>query len=45
MDIISIKQYLGESWTGVARRISSALDSDIDLLNAMNNSILSHSGK
>ena len=45
MDIISIKQYLGESWTGVTRRISSALDSDIDLLNAMNNSILSHSGK
>ena len=45
MDILSIRQYLGESWLNVTRRIASALDSDIDLLNATNSSILSHSGK
>ena len=45
MDILSVRQYLGESWLNVTRRIASALDSDIDLLNATNSSILSHSGK
>ena len=45
MDITNIKQYLGESWLAVKERITSALDSDIGLLNATNASILSHSGK
>lgn len=45
MDISSIKQYLGESWVAVSERIMTALDSDIDLLNATNRSILAHSGK
>jgi octaprenyl-diphosphate synthase len=45
MDIKSIQEYLGESWSAVRNRISSALKSDIELLNATNESILSHSGK
>ena len=45
MDIISVKQYLGKSWDAVTERIQSALDCDIDLLNATNRSILAHSGK
>ena len=47
MDIKSIREYLGleKDWTAVQNRISSALQSDIDLLNATNGSILSHSGK
>lgn len=45
MDINSVKEYLGESWISVSERIVSSLDSDIDLLNVTNRSILSHSGK
>ena len=45
MDIKAIREYLGADWTAVKERISSALQSDIDLLNATNSSILSHSGK
>lgn len=45
MDIIGVKEYLGESWTAVSERIVRSLDSDISLLNATNSSILSHSGK
>ena len=45
MDINSVKEYLGESWVSVSERIVSSLDSDIDLLNVTNRSILSHSGK
>lgn len=47
MDIKSIREYLGmeQDWEAVQNRISSALQSDIGLLNATNGSILSHSGK
>lgn len=45
MDIISVKEYLGESWKAVSERIARSLDSDISLLNSTNSSILSHSGK
>lgn len=47
MDIKSIREYLGmeQDWEAVQNRISSVLQSDIDLLNATNSSILSHSGK
>ena len=45
MDIISVKEYLGDSWTAVSKRIACSLDSDIELLNTTNRSILSHSGK
>lgn len=45
MDIKSIKEYLGQDWSMVQKHISEALKSDIDLLNATNASILSHSGK
>ena len=45
MDIVSIKEYLGVSWTSVTERIKNALNSDIHLLNSVNDSILSHSGK
>ena len=45
MDIKSIQAYLGNDWVAVNERISSALHSDINLLNATNESILSNSGK
>ncbi len=45
MDINSIKEYLGQAWTAVQERITSALNSDIKLLNSTNDMILSHSGK
>ena len=47
MDIKSIREYLGleHDWEAVQNRIATALQSDIDLLNATNGSILSHSGK
>lgn len=45
MDIRSVKEYLGASWKSVVERIKSVLDSDIDLLNVTNASILSNSGK
>ena len=45
MDIHGIREYLGKDWIDVTARIASVLDSDIDLLNSTNASILSHSGK
>ena len=45
MNIKSIKEHLGQDWTALQTRIASALQSDIDLLNMTNNSILSNSGK
>lgn len=45
MDINTLKEYLGRDWDAVQTRISSALKSDISLLNSTNGSILSHSGK
>ena len=45
MDIRSIREYLGQDWSAVQERIASALESDIQLLNATNRSILSNSGK
>lgn len=45
MDIKAIKEYLGDGWQAVKDKIVSALDSDIELLNVTNASILSHSGK
>ena len=45
MDIAKIREYLGADWTAVQRLLASSLESDIDLLNQTNRSILSHSGK
>lgn len=45
MDINGIREYLGKDWVDVTARIENILDSDIDLLNSTNASILSHSGK
>ena len=45
MDITSIKDYLGKDWISVQEQITSALESDIRLLNNTNVSILSNSGK
>lgn len=45
MDISSIKEFLGRDWAAVQESITSALDSDISLLNSTNESILSQSGK
>lgn len=45
MDIKSIKEHLGQDWTALQDRIAAALQSDIDLLNMTNASILSNSGK
>lgn len=45
MDIKAIQDYLGEDWLAVRQVICSALESDIDLLNSTNSSILAHSGK
>ena len=45
MDIKEIKNYLGTDWTAVGECISGSLESDIDLLNTVNTSILSNSGK
>ena len=45
MDIKAVKEYLGNDWVVVQENITSALRSDIDLLNSTNSSILSHSGK
>ena len=45
MDITAIKEYLGVDWLAVQNRIASSLKSDIGLLNATNDSILSNSGK
>ena len=45
MDISIIREHLGPDWSKVSDRIRSILGSDIELLNATNMSILSHSGK
>ena len=45
MDIAGIKEYLGKDWTAVQDCIGGSLESDIDLLNMTNRSILSHAGK
>lgn len=45
MRIDSIREYVGADWMAVKESISSALESDIDLLNSTNASILSNSGK
>lgn len=45
MDIKSVKEYLGNDWNAVQHKIEDSLKSDIDLLDATNNSILSNSGK
>lgn len=45
MDIKAIQNFLGEDWQSVRSVIYSALESDIDLLNSTNASILSHTGK
>lgn len=45
MDILSVKEYLGQDWIAVQERMASALDSDIALLNTTNSSIMSQSGK
>lgn len=45
MDIKTVKEYIAADWSAVVERISSALKSDISLLNSTNDSILAHSGK
>lgn len=45
MDIKAIRKYLGSDWNAVQKCIGTALQSDINLLNSTNASILSHSGK
>ena len=45
MDIAGVKEYLGAEWAAVQERIAGSLESDIDLLNQTNRSILAHSGK
>lgn len=45
MDIGGVKEYLGADWIAVQDRIAGSLESDIDLLNQTNRSILAHSGK
>lgn len=45
MDIATVKEYLGAEWVAVQNRIAGSLESDIELLNQTNRSILSHSGK
>ena len=45
MDINQVKDFVGGDWTAVQERIASSLQSDINLLNKTNESIISHSGK
>lgn len=45
MDRNAILQYLGEDWPTTERLISSALNSDVSLLNDTNSSFLEHTGK
>ena len=45
MDVNSIKEYLGDSWTAAMEVLCSSLKSDIGLLNATNNKVLSKPGK
>ena len=45
MDIAKVKEYLGTEWVAVQEAIAGSLESDIDLLNQTNRSILANSGK
>ena len=45
MDMGQIKEFLGSDWLKTESLIRSSLNSDIDLLNATNKSVLAHSGK
>lgn len=45
MDIARVKEYLGAEWIAVQDRIAVSLESDIDLLDQTNRSILLHAGK
>lgn len=45
MDVKAITEYLGNDWIAVKELIVKVLESDIDLLNSTNASILKHSGK
>lgn len=45
MDISKIKDFLGEDWAAVQNCIAMSLQSDIELLDMTNRSILSNSGK
>lgn len=45
MDIGKVKEFLGDDWVSVQDCIKSSLQSDIELLDVTNRSILSHSGK
>lgn len=45
MDIKDVKSYLGRDWQDVRDAIVASLDSDIELLNNVNSSILDNSGK
>ena len=45
MNITRVKEYLGADWTAVQECIAGSLESDIELLNQTNRSILAHSGK
>lgn len=45
MDIEKIKEFLGQDWIAVRNCIQESLQSDIELLDATNRSILLHSGK
>ena len=45
MDILKVKEFLGKDWTAVQDCIRTSLQSDIELLDVTNKSILSHSGK
>lgn len=45
MDIARVKEYLGSEWAAVQEHIAGSLESDIELLDQTNRSILSHAGK
>lgn len=45
MDIRQVKEHVGADWSAVQECIASSLNSDINLLNKTNESILSNSGK
>lgn len=45
MDIQQIRTFLGKDWENMQQTMLTALDSDIDLLNNVNGSILANSGK
>ena len=45
MDIARVKEYLGSEWAAVQEHIAGSLESDIELLDQTNRSILLHAGK